>query len=127
MSRSQWNPRFGCSPPESPRVHLDVPQGLTVNGPAQADALFHCVQEALTNAVRHSGAANIWVRLQADPTGVELCVRDDGRGTRALTPGHGLQGMRERLEEIGGTLQLQTEASRGFELRAQVPLRRGAP
>lgn len=110
-----------------PRVHLDVPQGLTVNGPAQADALFHCVQEALTNAVRHSGAANIWVRLQAEPTGVELCVRDDGRGTRALTPGHGLQGMRERLEEIGGTLQLQTEASRGFELRAQVPLRRGAP
>jgi len=110
-----------------PRVHLEVPQGLMVNGPAQADAVFHCVQEALTNAVRHSGAANVWVRLQADPAGVEVSVRDDGRGARTLTPGHGLQGMRERLEEIGGTLQLQTEADRGFELRARVPLGRGSP
>jgi signal transduction histidine kinase len=109
-----------------PRVHLDVPHGLTVNGPAQADALFHCVQEALTNAVRHSGAANIWVHLQADPTGLEVRVRDDGRGAGTLTPGLGLQGMRERLEELGGTLQLQTEADCGFELRARVPLGRGA-
>jgi len=110
-----------------PRVHLDVPQGLTVNGPTQADAVFHCVQEALTNAVRHSGAANVWVRLQADPSGVEVSVRDDGRGARTLMPGHGLRGMRERLEEIGGTLQLQTDADRGFELRARVPLDRGTP
>ena len=110
-----------------PRVHLDVPQGMTVNGPAQADALFHCVQEALTNAVRHSGAANVWIRLQADPTGVEVSVRDDGRGAGTLTPGLGLRGMRERLEEVGGTLELLAMADRGFELRARLPLGRGAP
>jgi signal transduction histidine kinase len=105
-----------------PQVHLDLPEGLTVEGPAQADALFHCVQEALTNAARHSGAANVWVRLQAHSGGIEVFVRDDGHGARTVSPGNGLLGMRERLEQIGGTLQLRHEVDHGFELRAWVPI-----
>jgi len=108
-----------------PRVHLEVPENLTVDQPAQADALFHCVQEALTNAVRHAGAANVWVQLTGGGEGVEVRVRDDGRGARTVAPGHGLQGMRERLEEVGGRLEIQSALQRGFEIRAFVPLTAG--
>jgi signal transduction histidine kinase len=110
-----------------PKVHLEVPPDLTVDQPAQADALFHCVQEALTNAVRHADAANVWVQLAGARDGVEVRVRDDGRGARTVAPGHGLQGMRERLEEVGGTLQLETLLDRGFEVRAWVPLATRTP
>src|SRR5262249_45248837 len=110
-----------------PRVHLEVPENLTVEQPAQADALFHCVQEALTNVVRHAGAANVWVHLAGGDDGIEVRVRDDGRGARTVAPGHGLQGMRERLEEVGGSLDIDSELQRGFELRAWVPLRARGP
>jgi signal transduction histidine kinase len=110
-----------------PKVHLEVPQNLTVDQPAQADALFHCVQEALTNAVRHADAANVWVELASARNGVEVRVRDDGRGVRAVAPGHGLRGMRERLEEVGGTLEVESVLQRGFEVRAWVPLTTRAP
>ena len=110
-----------------PRVHLEVPENLTVEQPAQADALFHCVQEALTNAVRHAGAANVWVQLAGADDGIEVRVRDDGRGARTVAPGHGLQGMRERLEELGGNLEVQSAQQRGFEIRAWVPLTTRAP
>jgi signal transduction histidine kinase len=106
-----------------PRIHLEVPENFTVEQPAQADALFHCVQEALTNVVRHAGAANVWVHLTGAGDGVEVRVRDDGRGVRTVAPGHGLQGMRERLEEVGGNLEVQSALERGFEVRAWVPLR----
>jgi len=105
-----------------PRVHLEVPENLTVDQPAQADALFHCVQEALTNAVRHAGAANVWVHLAGAADGIEVRVRDDGRGVRTVAPGHGLRGMRERLEEVGGSMVVESALQRGFEVRAWVPL-----
>lgn len=110
-----------------PRVHLEVPENLTVEQPAQAEALFHCVQEALTNAVRHAAAANVWVQLAGSGEGVEVRVRDDGRGVRTVAPGHGLQGMRERLEEVGGNLEVESALQRGFEVRAWVPLRTREP
>ncbi len=53
---------------------------------------------------------------------VELTARDDGRGTRALKPGNGLGGMRERLEKLGGNLVLETEEGEGFGIRATLPL-----
>ena len=105
-----------------PRIHLEVPPGLTVEQPAQADALFHCVQEALTNAVRHAGAENVWVQLVEGSEGLEVRVRDDGRGVGSLAPGHGLRGMRERLEEVGGRLEVAHALDHGFEVRAWVPM-----
>jgi signal transduction histidine kinase len=94
---------------------------LTVERPSHAEAIFHCVQEAVTNAVRHADAHNVWVELVIGAEGVEVRARDDGRGTEAISPGHGLAGMQERLEQIGGRLQLQSEPDRGFFVRAWVP------
>ncbi|MGH7720132.1 MAG: sensor histidine kinase [Gemmatimonadaceae bacterium] len=103
-----------------PRIHLTLPD-LTIDHPAHAEAIFHCVQEALTNAARHADARNVWVELVVGPEGVEVHARDDGHGTETISPGHGLAGMRERLEQVGGRLDLQSTPGRGFTVRAWVP------
>jgi signal transduction histidine kinase len=104
-----------------PRIHLSIPEDLKVDDPAHAETIFHCVQEALTNAARHANARNVWVSLVGGPGAVEVQAHDDGRGTEAITLGHGLTGMRERLEQIGGRLDLQSAPGAGFTIHAWVP------
>jgi signal transduction histidine kinase len=103
-----------------PCIHLTLPD-LTVERPSHAEAIFHCVQEAVTNAVRHADARNVWVELIAGAEGIEVRARDDGHGAETISPGHGLLGMRERLEQIGGRLHLQSEPGRGFTVHAWLP------
>ncbi len=112
-----------------PHVHLEVPEELRRPvAPEQAGALLRCAQEAVTNAARHSGADNLWIALARRDGGVELVARDDGAGAgaQALEGGHGLLGMRERLERLGGRLQVDTRPGDGFELRAWLPVRERA-
>jgi signal transduction histidine kinase len=84
------------------------------------------VQEVVTNAVRHAQAANLWVTIEAGRTGVTVHARDDGRGVDRVRPGNGLTGMRERLEQAGGRLELSSRPGEGFELTAVLPLRASA-
>jgi signal transduction histidine kinase len=108
-----------------PRVHLSFPEDLEIHDPSQAHALFRCAQEAITNAVRHARARNLWIELEKKENGIALRARDDGRGTVAVRTGNGLQGMRERLEEIGGRLEIESRPGQGFSLRAWTPLQEG--
>src|SRR5262249_55237441 len=103
----------------SPAVHVEVPPELRGRDPPSSQALLRCAQEVVTNSIRHAGACNIWLALTTTDRGIELAARDDGRGASALRPGGGLQGMRERLEELGGTLAVETGAT-GFAVRATV-------
>ena len=52
-------------------------------------------------------------------------ARDDGRGAAAVRAGNGLQGMRERLEDIGGRLEIESQPGQGFSLRAWTPFQEG--
>ncbi len=108
-----------------PRVRLSFPEDLEIHDPSQAHALFRCAQEAITNAVRHARARNLWIELAKEEEGIALRARDDGRGAVALQAGHGLQGMRERLEEIGGRLEIESRPGQGFSLRAWTPAPEG--
>lgn len=105
-----------------PLVHLDFPATVEVDDPVQAHALFRCAQEAITNAVRHARARNLWIEVApAAEGGLRLTARDDGCGAAAWTPGNGLRGMRERLERVGGTLEVIAAPGAGFSLLAVVP------
>ncbi len=104
-----------------PQIHLDLPDDLERLDPACAHVLFRCVQEAITNAIKHSGARNLWVELKRTEAALELVVRDDGRGTAIVVSGNGLKGMTERLAEVGGQLKLESRAGAGFSLRASIP------
>ncbi len=53
-------------------------------------------------------------------------AHDDGRGTKDWKPGHELRGMRERLEQLGGRLEIEVRPYQGFHLDAWIPLTRGA-
>jgi signal transduction histidine kinase len=106
----------------SPAVHLSVPPGLQLDDPARAQVLIRCIQEVITNAVRHANAENLWISVSQDGEALTISAHDDGRGTAAVTVGNGLKGMLERLETFGGTLNLASSPGQGFKLIAQLPL-----
>lgn len=102
-------------------VHLDIPDQLSLTDPRRAQIILRCAQELITNTVRHASAANLWISLESGPDGLSLRTRDDGRGTPQLMPGNGLNGMRERLKELGGRLDISTAPGHGFHVRAWMP------
>lgn len=103
------------------RFHLELPEALRVDNMAAAHTLLRCAQEAITNALRHGQSQNIEVHLRAVEDGLELVVADDGVPVSQLRPGHGLQGMQERLQGLGGSLQVVPRQGRGVQLRAWLP------
>ena len=94
--------------------------------------VFRCVQESLTNAIRHAQAKKVIVQLgQAkDEAQLELSVRDDGRGVApGAPPGFGIRGMQERVEGLGGRFTIESACGGGTCVRVAVPLleHRSAP
>jgi signal transduction histidine kinase len=92
--------------------------------PAVEQAVFRIAQEGLSNAVRHSEAEEISVRLRQEGGQAELTVADDGNGfDRATTDGHGLglRLMAERVRELGGSLMVESAPGRGTRLRVLLP------
>jgi signal transduction histidine kinase len=85
------------------------------------------IQEALTNARRHSGGDKVSVSLAMDGDDLLVEVSDDGHGFGPETPpGVGLGSMRERAVLIGAELEIESEAERGTSVRLRVPLSRRA-
>jgi two-component system, NarL family, sensor histidine kinase DesK len=84
-------------------------------------ALALSLREAATNIRRHSGASGVTIRVRKEPNEVVVEVADNGHGGR-IVPGNGLNGMRERLGDVGGTLSLTSSKDGGTLLRASVPL-----
>jgi two-component system sensor histidine kinase DesK len=82
------------------------------------ETLALSLREAVTNVVRHSGAARCLVRLETDGASVTLHVEDDGRGSSS-PDGSGLRGMRERVEALGGSVA--RIPGRGMKLRITLP------
>ncbi|MGH3263448.1 MAG: HAMP domain-containing sensor histidine kinase [Trebonia sp.] len=89
-------------------------------------AVYRIAQEALTNAIRHSGAAEIAVSLSRDGDELVLTVGDSGCGLpEAVVEGGGLRGMRERAMLIGGHLQIDSSHGAGTTVTLRVPLAAG--
>jgi len=85
--------------------------------------LLRVVQEALTNARRHSGAHNVLVSLGLDGAKMIAEVSDDGRGFVSDVPaGVGLRSMHERTAALGGQLEIRSEPGSGTQVRLQVPI-----
>jgi signal transduction histidine kinase len=97
---------------------------------AQNICLYRCLQEALTNVARHAGANKVKVKLWFDEKALHLSVEDDGIGfdtglsttSHNRLPGLGLLGMKERLELLGGWLEIQSQHSQGTVIIAHQPL-----
>jgi signal transduction histidine kinase len=104
-----------------PVIHLDLPFELALTDPVRAQVLLRCTQEMITNSVRHAEAENLWIKLVPEEEGITLTARDDGRGVKTVEAGNGLNGMKERLRQLGGELNIETSPGAGFSLHAWVP------
>lgn len=89
--------------------------------PEQDAVLAWCLREAVTNAVKHSGAHEVAVRLSKDNGSAKLDVKDDGEGAVSLDGGSGLAGMRERVELVGGEVMVEPDNGGGLRVRVTVP------
>lgn len=107
-----------------PGVRFDVriEEGLVLDSVSMAEMVLRCVQEGITNAVRHGQARHIGMDIRRDGGAITVSVRNDGRSPTTQREGNGLTGMRERLAGLGGSLSLVALPAGGAELRAQWPL-----
>jgi PAS domain S-box-containing protein len=95
-----------------------------------AIACFRVAQEALTNVARHAAARHVWIELSQAESRLELVIRDDGVGFEVVSTQEqaawrgslGLLGMRERVQILGGGLDVKSEPGRGTRIRASFPL-----
>jgi signal transduction histidine kinase len=104
-------------------AHRNVPTSID---PDIALCLFRVAQEALGNAVRHSDARHISVELTGAPSSLVLTIADDGRGfdvESGQNGGLGLMSMRERVESVGGLLEIHASPASGTRLTVTVPTR----
>ena len=115
-------------------IRVDVDANLGRLTPAEEITCFRIVQEALTNAVKYSGAQHIWVSLRTADAGLCVTIGDDGTGfdvaatrDRAMRGnGIGLLNMRERAACVGGRLDIASSPGHGTEVRATLPIRQTA-
>ena len=109
-----------CSGIPAPRIRLAIDGELHITSASAAHTLFCCVQEAITNAVRHAGASQIMIDITRCDGVIVASVVDDGRGQRGGAEGNGLAGMRERLAQHGGSMTTGG-AGRGFRIDLRLP------
>ena len=104
-----------------PRTVLHLADDVRIDDARVAEAVVRCVQEAITNAAKHGEAQTVTVALMRTPGGLSLDIHDDGQVARHWQPGNGLLGMRERVEEAGGTLAFAPLPGRGMHIQARFP------
>ena len=102
-------------------VELDLDAERRLPEPVES-AAYYVVSEALTNAAKHAHASVVNVELDTRDTILQLAIRDDGIGGADLSRGSGLVGLSDRIEALGGTLQVTSPVGTGTRLQIEVPL-----
>jgi PAS domain S-box-containing protein len=103
------------------RVELDVP--FEDRLPDQVEvAAYYTVSEALTNTSKHASATRVWVSLSIEDDVLGLSIRDDGVGGADPRRGSGLIGLRDRIEALGGRIQLQSQTGSGTVIEVEIPI-----
>lgn len=105
------------------KCHFKAARGVRVPDATVALHLYRIAQEAVTNAVKHSGAKNILVSLDRGPTNTCVSIADDGKGlvVKRRGKGLGLHMMRYRANALGGELRVERRRSGGTEITCVIP------
>lgn len=103
------------------KVTVDFTNLPTSLGRRQDKVLYRLVQEGMTNAFRHGMATEVHITLWKEEDTLLVVIEDNGRGAEKIVQGVGISGMKERIAELGGSLELES-LGRGFTLRSRIPL-----
>jgi signal transduction histidine kinase len=103
------------------RLNLSIPEELRITDATRANSILRCVQEITTNTLKHSDATNLWISLRLKDGGIEIEAHDDGHAPREAEAGFGLSAMRQRFEELGGSVSFETATGQCFLVRAWLP------
>lgn len=103
------------------RIHLEMDDDLRIDDVNIAESLLRCVQEAITNTLRHASASECTVRVWRESGRLYARIHDNGKIDAGFTPGNGLLGMRERIERINGELDFERVRD-ALHIRIQIPL-----
>jgi signal transduction histidine kinase len=104
-------------------VHIAMPERLRIEQPERSQSLLRCVQELITNSLKHAQAANLWIAIDTAGGILRVSAHDDGCGSGGrIKPGFGLSGMQDRFNKLGGGVEIDQTGSRGFALSAWMPL-----
>jgi signal transduction histidine kinase len=93
--------------------------------PALEAAVYYVVAESLTNVAKYADASSAQVEVSSTDDVISVAVRDDGRGGASIGAGSGLRGLADRVEALGGRLDVRSPVGAGTVVRARLPLRRG--
>jgi PAS domain S-box-containing protein len=85
-------------------------------------AAYYVASEALTNAAKHAEASRVWIAVHLDEATLYLSIRDDGLGGADASRGSGLIGLRDRVEALGGTIDVASPPGSGTRLDVEIPL-----
>lgn len=108
------------APFDTPRFELAIDDDVRVQDLESAQTLLGVAREAITNVVRHANASLCRITLSGGESGLRLVVEDDGVGIRQQSPGQGIRGMAERLESVGGRLDVQPVQPTGTRVTASI-------
>jgi signal transduction histidine kinase len=85
-------------------------------------ATYYVVSEGITNAAKHAHAAVVDVRVEADDGSIRISVKDDGAGGADPDRGSGLVGLKDRVEALGGSLEIRSPTGEGTDLEVAIPI-----
>ncbi|MOA09892.1 Sensor histidine kinase DesK [compost metagenome] len=101
-------------------IHTSIDPALNMSF-IQKKVIYHALQEGLTNGIRHGSSDEFSFSLQAEGTELQFRLADNGVGSSQITMGFGLNMMRDRVEQLKGTLYIASEPSKGCLLRINLP------
>jgi signal transduction histidine kinase len=108
-------------------VHLSKPDVLEVNHSGQAHTVVRCVQEIITNTLKHANAKNLWLSMRLEKGQLVLTALDDGLGSKeSKGNGAGLAIMKERFQSFGGKVEILSDPTQGFCVTASLPVLKSA-
>lgn len=101
-------------------IHLVMESEITLP-PLQSGILLSAVKECTTNSIRHGQATHVDILIGEYNGQLRLAITDNGSGTDNIKPGSGLSIMRERVQSIGGTLEIESTLGEGFTISLIIP------
>ncbi|MFA6782584.1 MAG: ATP-binding protein, partial [Sedimentibacter sp.] len=85
-------------------IEGEIPKNYGVNS-----AIYHILQEGMTNSIRHGNASKLWINLIYSNGNIKFNIKDNGQGALAFIEGFGLKGIRERVEAFGGNVEFKSQ------------------